>query len=145
MVVVGAGAPFRRVAVGPSFVWVAVEGDTDVLYRYDPVGREIATVPLEGRPSALAVSRDAVWVTDSAGDRLLRVSREPLEVEESFPVGDGPVAVAVGAGAVWTANASDGTVSRVDPATGEVTTIEVGHRPQGVALANRRVWVSVRS
>ena len=136
---------WARVAVGPGFVWVAVEGETGVLYRYDPVGREIATVPLEGSPSALAVSRDAVWVTDFAGDRLLRVSREPLEVEEAIAVGDGPIGVALGAGAVWTANASDGTVSRVDPATGEVTTIEVGHRPQGVAFANGRVWVSVRS
>ncbi|MDQ4107269.1 MAG: hypothetical protein M3138_00475 [Actinomycetota bacterium] len=133
-----------------AFVWVVVDGEeAEVLYHYDPVGREIATVllegSLEGSPSALAVSRDAVWVTDFAGDRLLRVSPEPLEIEEAIPVGDGPVGVAVGAGAVWTANASDGTVSRVDPATGEVTTIEVGHRPQGVALANGRVWVSVRS
>jgi streptogramin lyase len=133
------------VAVGASFVWAAFAGEAPALYRYDPVGREIARLPLEGSPSALAVSRDAVWVTDFDGDRLLRVSREPLQVEEAVPVGDGPVGVAVGGGAVWTANATDGTVSRVDPATSEVAMIRVGHRPQGVVFANGRVWVSVRS
>jgi DNA-binding SARP family transcriptional activator/streptogramin lyase len=135
---------WARVAVGSSFVWVAVDG-TRILYRYDPVAREMASVPLEASPSAIAVGTDAVWVTDVGSDRLLRVDPQTLELEEPIAVGDGPIGVAVGAGAVWTANASDGTVSRVDPATGEVTTIEVGHRPQGVALANGRVWVSVRS
>jgi DNA-binding SARP family transcriptional activator/streptogramin lyase len=136
---------FGQVAVGSGFVWVAYAGETRMLYRHDPVSREIARVPLEGSPSALAVGRDAIWVTDSAGDRLLRVRPEPLEVEEAIPVGDGPVGVAVGAGAVWTANAADGTVSRVDPATSEVATIHVGQRPQGITFAHGLIWVSVRS
>jgi hypothetical protein len=33
----------------------------------------------------------------------------------------------------------------VEPATSEVATIRVGHRPQGVTFANGLVWVSVRS
>lgn len=43
-------------------------------------------------------------------------------------------------------NGLDGTVSRIDPATNEVVaTIEVGHRPLGVAVGNGLVWVTVRS
>ena len=52
-----------------------------------------------------------------------------------IPVGDEPVAVAVGAGSVWVANAGDGTVSRIDPATRKVVkTIEVGNQ----AVRHRR-------
>jgi YVTN family beta-propeller protein len=37
-------------------------------------------------------------------------------------------------------------VSRIDEATQRVTaTIEVGHRPQGIAVAGGSVWVTVRA
>jgi YVTN family beta-propeller protein len=56
-----------------------------------------------------------------------------------------PVALAVDERAVWVANAGDGTVSRIDPRTARVVaTIQVGHRPQGVAVAGGAVWVTVR-
>jgi YVTN family beta-propeller protein len=43
------------------------------------------------------------------------------------------------------ANSGDGTVARIDPGTNTVVeTIDVGHRPQGVAVANGLVWVTVR-
>jgi YVTN family beta-propeller protein len=52
----------------------------------------------------------------------------------------------VGTGAVWTANAGDGTISRIDTQTNSVSrTISVGHRPQGIAFANNLIWVTVRS
>jgi DNA-binding SARP family transcriptional activator len=134
------------VAVGFRAVWVAVdEADGARVLRYDPVSGDVARVPVLGRPVAIAVGGASVWVTDSSGNRLVRIRPRPLSVVGSFPVGRGPAAVTVGAGAVWTANALDGTVSRVDPATGEVTTIRIGHRPQGIAFANGLVWVSVRS
>ena len=60
-------------------------------------------------------------------------------------MGRRPAAVAVGLGSVWVANSGDGTVSRVDPASGRVThTIPVGASPQDVVVAAGRVWVSVR-
>ena len=53
--------------------------------------------------------------------------------------------IAIGAGAVWVANADDGTVTRVDPNTHRPTaTISVGHRPEGIAIAGDKVWVTVR-
>jgi len=42
------------------------------------------------------------------------------------------------------ANSDDGTVSRIDPSTYEVTTITVGNRPSGVAVGEGAVWVTVQ-
>ena len=53
--------------------------------------------------------------------------------------------IAAGAGAIWVALADAGAVARIDPRTNKVTaTIAVGHRPQGVAVADGLVWVTVR-
>ena len=61
-------------------------------------------------------------------------------------VGEEPEGVAVGAGAVWVANAGDGTVSRIDPATRKVVkTIEVGNSPFGIVVAAGLVWVTVQA
>jgi YVTN family beta-propeller protein len=43
------------------------------------------------------------------------------------------------------ASAAAGTVTRVDPTTEQVVeTITVGHRPQGIEVAEGLVWVTVR-
>jgi YVTN family beta-propeller protein len=76
------------------------------------------------------------------------VSRVDPEASSSatIRVGDMPSAVAVGEGAVWVANAGDGTVSRIEPRTGEVTrTIKVGGRPEGLAVGAGAVWVAVQA
>jgi YVTN family beta-propeller protein len=44
------------------------------------------------------------------------------------------------------ANSADGTVSRIDPTTGDVTeTIEVGNRPEQIAVSSGTVWVTVQA
>jgi YVTN family beta-propeller protein len=51
--------------------------------------------------------------------------------------------IAVGEGAVWVANAEQGSVSRVDPATRRVVQrIMVGRDPAGVAAGGGAVWVA---
>jgi YVTN family beta-propeller protein len=42
------------------------------------------------------------------------------------------------------ANESEGTVSRIDPATNTViATIPIGGAPQGIAVSGTTVWVAV--
>ena len=54
--------------------------------------------------------------------------------------------MAVGEAAVWVANAAEGSVSRIDPATNEVdATIPVGNRLAGLAVAEDAIWVSVQA
>ena len=60
-----------------------------------------------------------------------------------FAVGEGPDGVAVGAGAVWAVSSGDGTLTRIDPATGDTTTVEVGTAPDSVIVALDSVWVTV--
>jgi YVTN family beta-propeller protein len=65
-------------------------------------------------------------------------------ISRSIPVGTGPGGIAYGLGAVWVANATDGTVSRVDPRSGTAVPIRVGNDPTGVAVdpIGRAVWVT---
>ena len=77
--------------------------------------------------------------------RILFEPRRRADAKD-FPVGDGPVDVAVGEGGVWVASSLDRTVTRLDPATGEiVATIELGNEPQRLAAGGGAVWVSVRA
>jgi YVTN family beta-propeller protein len=62
-----------------------------------------------------------------------------------IPVGDEPTSVAFGAGGVWVTNTTAGTVSRIDPATNDVETIDVGNAPAGIAVYRGLVWVSVQA
>ncbi len=49
----------------------------------------------------------------------------------------------MGAGSAWVANSIDGTVTRIDAATGSVVdTIEVGRPVAGIAVAGASVWVA---
>src|SRR6478735_8989726 len=59
-----------------------------------------------------------------------------------YAVGHAPSALVGGAGSIWSANGRDGTVSRVDRARGQVTTIDVGGEPTAVAFANGSLWVA---
>ncbi|MBA3737952.1 MAG: hypothetical protein H0W97_05250, partial [Actinobacteria bacterium] len=58
-------------------------------------------------------------------------------------VGNGPTAVLAAFGSIWLANHLDGTVSRLEPATGRVeATIPVGQGPNALGAANGSVWVA---
>jgi peptide/nickel transport system substrate-binding protein len=62
---------------------------------------------------------------------------------QTIPVGSAPTGVAVGDGSVWVANASDGTLTRIDAVAGEVVnTIALGAGATDVAVGADGVWVS---
>jgi YVTN family beta-propeller protein len=57
-------------------------------------------------------------------------------------VGAQPTGLAVGGGSLWSANAGNGTVSRVDAVHRRVVrTIRVGVQPGAIAFAAGAVWV----
>ena len=88
----------------------------------------------------IAVGDGAVWVANNAsGVRLIpdRGASGPL-----IGVGNDPSAIAVGLGATWVADAADGTVSRIDPTHGVLTTIQVGPGASGIAVGAGAVWVA---
>jgi peptide/nickel transport system substrate-binding protein len=84
-----------------------------------------------------------VWVSDEAGDRVLRVDPQTDQVSAVINVGTGPTAIAVGFGSVWVTNSLDGTVSRIDPVNDEVDlTIAAGDGAGGIAVGSGAVWIS---
>jgi serine/threonine-protein kinase len=67
-----------------------------------------------------------------------------VSVSTPIPVGNSPLRVAVGEGGVWVTSETDGTLTRIDPDTREVTgsPIPLGKGVSGVAVGAGSVWVS---
>ena len=118
-------------------------GNDGSLSELDAVtGRVVRTVALGGATD-VAVGLGAVWVSDAANGRVLRINPQTDQVTDAINVGTGPSAIALGDGSGWVANSLDGTVSRIDPRTDHVTaTIPVGNDPSAIAVATGGVWVA---
>jgi YVTN family beta-propeller protein len=115
------------------------------LLRIDPVTQEQRSVTLAGRIEDIVVASGSIWlVTDE--QKLLRLAPGSLTTSATVDLPDPPSALAFGTGGIWVVSAASGTVTHVDPeAIKVVRTITIGHRPQGVAVAEGLVWVTVRS
>jgi peptide/nickel transport system substrate-binding protein len=95
-----------------------------------------------GEPGGIAYGADAVWVTDTADDRLLRIDPERRTVDR-IPVGHHPTGVAVGGGQVWVVNQLDRNVSEINPrALRQVGTVQVGNGASAIAFGHGSVWVA---
>jgi class 3 adenylate cyclase len=76
------------------------------------------------------------------GDRVVRIDPQKGAVTAEYAVGDHPSGVAFGAGSIWVANANDKTVSRIDPASGKVTTIVVPSSPRSITAGAGAIWTA---
>ena len=139
--VIRAGVGPAAVAFGYGFVWVANQASDTVSRIAAATGRVTGTVRLGSAPAGLAAGAGAVWVTSPQAGELLRVDPGDDRPSRAFAIGPGPAAVAVGAGSVWVADAG-GTLTRLDPRTGQVRAVRVGGAPAGVAYADGAVWVA---
>jgi ABC-type branched-subunit amino acid transport system substrate-binding protein len=70
-------------------------------------------------PSSLAVGEGGIWALSLEERTVTRIDPETKKVVKRFRMRRTPTAIAAGAGAVWVE--SEGTLSRVDPGTGDVT------------------------
>ena len=88
-----------------------------------------------------------VWVGVRGSEPVTPILNPPPgslgRVVATIPVGASPADVLVSHDAVWVANAAQGTVSRIDPATNTVTkTIPVGRHPIRLAAGFGSIWVA---
>jgi ABC-type branched-subunit amino acid transport system substrate-binding protein/outer membrane protein assembly factor BamB len=136
----GTDTPPSSLATGNGAVWaLGLEGRT--VFRVDPeTKRLVKRFRMKRLVTDIAAGAGGVWVRRSTNDATVRLDRldpDTGKVTRSVKVpggkfrGDLPFQnwgfpqIAVGAGAVWAIN-DDRTVSRIDPATGElVARIEV--------------------
>ena len=147
------GVAAGGIAVGYGAVWVP-EPRLDTVVRLDAsTGKIEARIPVSGGPTKVTSGEGGVWVTTTGGHSAVwRIDPESNETVAVIPVPPKARRVATGGGYVWvTSGRGDeddarrpGVLSKIDPATNEiVASVELGFRPDGVAFANRLVWVAI--
>jgi peptide/nickel transport system substrate-binding protein len=96
-----------------------------------------------GRPVGMAVGAGALWVSDAANDRVLRLDPQSHRIEDRIPVGRNPSGIAASSRSVWVANTGGRTVSEIRPESGTVVaTVPVGNAPVAVASGAGAIWVA---
>lgn len=111
--------PLAGLAAWRNEIWT-VSGRSE-LVRIDPGSHRITERFVLGsfEPEGLAVDGDTLWVSSSFEGNVLRVDRETGEVRDRIPV-DGSLFGGVVIGDSYWVSGNDGTVYRLDAASGEV-------------------------
>jgi sugar lactone lactonase YvrE len=140
------GAAPAYVATDGDAVWVYAWGSD--LTRVDPgTNTVVSSMKLEAS-GPLAAGLGSVWIVDNAGSQIWQVDpgsptgRSAPSIVRSIPLSGVPLGVAVGAGAVWVATA-EGDVSRIEPTSGRVTTIQLDATLASIDATDDAVFVGV--
>lgn len=79
-----------------------------------------------------------LWATSRVQSRIAEIEPDTLQVRRFHEVPGGPDCLAFGPdGAVWATLRWAGRIARLDPASGEVSTIRVGRSPHGIFVQPR--------
>ena len=135
--------PAVAIAAGAAGVWV-LGGDGSVVRLDEASSKPIARTRVPASVDAIAVGKDAVWVTSRDEGTLWRIdARRPRAVgaiELQRGVSD---VVARADGAVWVANPLTGTLSRIDARGAKVArTLRLGAIPRSLAIDGKTLWVA---
>lgn len=131
-------------------VWIS-DFDNNVVRRYTPDGKILATIRGVNAPITLATTHGAVWVADHHGGSIDRIDIATNKVTDrvavSTPGPSGVLGLAVGLGSVWGGAGRTQSVTRVDPVRRrKILTIDlsgVGGDPcGGIAIMPTVGWVS---
>jgi class 3 adenylate cyclase/streptogramin lyase len=137
------GGSLDGVVVGANGVWVLDIAAGDVT-RVDPRTEEIGDPrEIQGSILAMAAGDDRVWLLDSVGDDVISIDTNGT-LGGPIPVGPDPSGIAVGLGAVWVSD-EGGDVYRINPLTGETTTVHVGGHLTAIAIDEEHgtLWMTV--
>jgi YVTN family beta-propeller protein len=103
--------------------------------------KAVATIRAGDGPDGIAVDGSTVWVSNSVGNVLTRISTETnRRIGDPITVGTNPDEVEAEDGVVWVANTDSDNVSRLEG--GQMTTFTVGAGPEGLSLGKRFLWVA---
>jgi virginiamycin B lyase len=103
-----------------------------------------AAFAVKGRPDWMAVTEDAVWVTSSSVNHVVRLDAKTNQSGAIVTVAKPCAGLAVGFGSVWIPSCGNHTVVRVDAETGALqATIAVGPADSegGIAVGDGSVWL----
>jgi hypothetical protein len=129
----------RVVARIPAqYPWAVECDDRDVwltsnlvgVHRIDPRRNKIATTTRTPAPNVtLAVGGGYAWASSEESGEVYKIARDGRLVA-TYQTGDGARDLSFGGGKLWVANQDVGTVSGIDPATGDQRTFRFGHPVQ---------------
>jgi branched-chain amino acid transport system substrate-binding protein len=140
------------VAAGHRVVWVG-SADSRTVSAVRADNRVVTqVVPLTSAASALGADRVAVWVLDGNRRTLLKADPAYREVTRKIKLPPAPLAPATNqrlsnlsvfaaAGALWVTDGST-RLLRVDRASGQVRTLDVGAPLSDVAVGGGAVWAT---
>jgi YVTN family beta-propeller protein len=101
----------------------------------------LETISAGEGPDGIADDATTVWVSNSRGGTLTRLSTETNEqIGERIQVGANPDEVEARDGVVWVANTDDDTVTRIEGSDQKTFTVEAG--PEGLSLGEGVLWVT---
>jgi streptogramin lyase len=135
------------VAIAADAVWVGSTGPFAV-HRIDPkTNTRVATVNLPGEPCAgLAIGFGSLWVPLCGRTQsLAKVDLESNKLLNVFKIGPAAAegGVAASPDSIWLVVDKDGSLARIDPATGEVRqTIRVPAGSYNPFYSDGQVWVT---
>jgi len=145
-----------EIIVGDDAMWVSTGGESSnelgvSIYRVDPSTMDATLVVPEipvTTPSnhrSFVESEGSLWVVEDETARMMRLDGATGALLKDFKVGNRPLEPIAGLGAVWSENFADGTVTRVDPATGDVVATIVipqfnGGGPRDLAIGASLLW-----
>jgi DNA-binding beta-propeller fold protein YncE len=78
-----------------------VSEPANLVVRIDPATNQHLEIPIDARPSAVAVTPDAVWVADGLGGRIIRIDPSNDRVLLSVSAGGRVDAISAGDQSVW--------------------------------------------
>jgi YVTN family beta-propeller protein len=137
------------IAFGSGSLWVA-NLDDQTVSRVDPTSlRTIRTLAVGYPPTGIAASAEAVWVVGSNPNASsVSVNRIDPQFDAVGPskrlpniVPGGPAAVATQGATVWVAPSS-GLLTRLDPATGRIHSLDPNSGPAAIAVGAGAIWLS---
>jgi streptogramin lyase len=142
------GVGVNDAAVGLGSVWFAISRERTIVRLSTRTGRPSgAPIALPAAPSAIAISDDAVWVSQVHGagvpDKLLKLDPRTGETLARTQVPDGIKALATSRAALWIANGR-ARVQRVDLETGQIVdTVPVGRtRSEDAVYGSGALWLA---
>ena len=99
----------------------------------------VATFAVQGHPDWMAVTDDAVWVTSSSANHVVRLDAKTNQPGVIVTVAKPCAGLALGFGSLWIPSCGDHTVVRVDPETGAAqATVAAGPADSEGGIADRR-------
>ena len=123
-----------------------------------PSKRVVATIPIDGNPTGIAVGEGSVWVVHARrtfpSPEKGQVAQEPVpgelsridpatnQVTQKIEVGGDPMDVITAFGAAWVIDRGEPRIVRVDPESGSLTPIPLPTPIEAAAAADGSIWAS---